>query len=162
MKKNIWEPAKMTLTSIEKSDLKYNNKADLYIKLGKTFIRSPKNNLSYMHSGGGIQSTSEDLLKFGKAILNYKLISPSTTELMMKLSSNKENEIEYTLGWDSWVSTKNGRIIEHNGTQIGASSYFRIYFDKKIIIATLTNNQNSSEEVRNLSINLSEIIIENE
>jgi len=162
MEKNIWKPANMTSTSIEKSDNTYDNKAGLYIKLGNTFIRVPKNDLSYMQSGGGIQSTAHDLLKFGQAILDYKLITPSTTELMIMLSTDKKDEIEYTYGWDSKVSSKDGRIIEHNGTQIGASSYLRIYFDKKIVVATLSNSLSTSEPVKNLSLNLAETFMNNE
>ena len=162
MNENIWQPAGMNFTSIEKDDIEYKNKAGLYIKLGKIFIRSPKNDLSYMQSGGGIQSTAQDLLKFGQAILNYKLINPSTTELMMKLSTNKENEIEYTYGWDSWVSSKYGRIMEHNGAQIGASSYLRIYFDKKIVVATLSNSLSTSGAVKDLSLSLANQMIKNE
>jgi len=162
MDENIWQPAQMTSTSIEKSDAIYKNKAGLYIKLGKVFIRGQKNDLSYVQAGGGIQSTAQDLLKFGQAILNYKLINPSTTELMMKLSTDKKDEIEYTFGWDSWLSSKYGRIIEHNGSQIGASSYLRIYFDKKIVVAALSNSLSTSEAVRSLSINLANQMINHE
>jgi hypothetical protein len=81
---------------------------------------------------------------------------------MMKLSTNKENEIEYTYGWDSWLSSLYGRIIEHNGAQIGASSYLRIYFDKKIVVATLSNSLSTSGAAKDLSLNLVETIINNE
>lgn len=160
MQENIWKPAKMNQTDIENSNSNYKNKANVYIKLGNTFYRSPQNDLSYTYSGGGIQSTAEDLLKFGKAILNYTLIKPSTTELMIQLSNNDSTEMEYTFGWDNWTNPKLGKIIEHNGTQIGSSSYFRIYFDKKVVVASLANNLNSSEEVRNLSIELSYLLLD--
>lgn len=156
MQENIWKPANMNQTNVEQT------KTNVYIKLGSHFYRSPKNDLSYTYSGGGIQSTAHDLLKFGKAILNYKLINPSTTELMIQLSNNDNKETEYTFGWDNWTNPKLGKIIEHNGTQIGSSSYFRIYFDKKVVVASLANNLNSSKEVRNLSIELSYLLLEME
>lgn len=162
MQENIWKPVGMTRTNIENSSLDYKNKADVYIKLGNNFYRSPQNDLSYTYPGGGIQSTAEDLLKFGKAILNYKLIKPSTTELIIHLINADSKEKEYTYGWDNWISTKYGKVIEHNGTQVGSSSYFRIYFDKKMVVAALSNNLNSSDEVRNLSIDLSYLLLEME
>ncbi|MGJ8760434.1 MAG: serine hydrolase domain-containing protein [Polaribacter sp.] len=155
MHENIWKPANMTNTNLEQT------KTNVYIKLGNHFYRSPKNDLSYTYSGGGIQSTAEDLLKFGKGVLNYKFLNPSTTKLMIQLTNNSK-EMEYTFGWDNWKSPKFGKVIEHNGTQVGASSYFRIYFDKKVVVATLANNLNSSEEVRNLSIKLSYLLLEME
>ncbi len=154
MHDNIWEPANMTNTNAEQT------KNKVYIKVASHFYRSPRNDLSYTYSGGGIQSTAEDLLKFGKAILNYNLINSETTELMMQLSASESKEMKYTYGWDNWISPKYGKIIEHNGTQIGSSSYFRIYFDKKIVVTTLANNLNSSEEVRDLSIELSNSLLE--
>jgi CubicO group peptidase (beta-lactamase class C family) len=66
MNENVWQPAQMTSTSIEQSDAKYKNKAGLYIKLGKIFIRGPKNDLSYMQAGGGIQSTAKTYSNLGK------------------------------------------------------------------------------------------------
>ncbi|QXP70184.1 beta-lactamase family protein [Polaribacter sp. R2A056_3_33] len=155
MHENIWKPANMTNTNLEQT------KTNVYIKLGNHFYRSPKNDLSYTYSGGGIQSTAEDLLKFGKGVLNYKFLNPSTTKLMIQLTNNSK-EMEYTFGWDNWKSPKFGKVIEHNGTQVGSSSYFRIYFDKKVVVATLANNLNSSEEVRNLSIKLSYLLLEME
>jgi serine beta-lactamase-like protein LACTB len=156
MQENIWKPANMTNTNSEQT------KTNVYIKLGNHFYRSPKNDLSYTYSGGGIQSTAEDLIKFGKAVLNYKFLNPSTTKIMIQLTNNDSKEMEYTFGWDNWKSPKFGKVIEHNGTQVGASSYFRIYFDKKVVVATLANNLNSSEEVRNLSIELSYLLLEME
>jgi|TARA_B110000037_G_scaffold207164_1_gene253851 CubicO group peptidase (beta-lactamase class C family) len=162
MRKNIWEPLKMTHTDIENSDLDYKNKADVYIKLGNTFYRSPQNDLSHTYAGGGIQSTAEDMLKFGKSILNYQLISPKTTELMILLNNPNNKEREYTNGWFSWITPKYGKIIEHNGKQVGCSSFFRIFFDEKIVVVALANNTNSREEVRNLSIELSYLLLKME
>ena len=158
MLENIWYPAKMENTDIEDSNVEYENKADVYIKLGSSFYRFPQNDLSHTYSGGGIQSTAEDMLKFGKAILNYELINRKTTEMMIQLS-NENNNKEYVLGWDSWVTPEQGKVIQHNGKQIGCSSFFRIFFDKKVVVATLANNMNSREEVRDLSIKLSYLML---
>ena len=162
MQKNIWEPSKMTHTDIEDSNLDYENKSDVYIKMGNTFYRIPQNDLSHTYSGGGVQSTAEDMLKFGKAILDYQLINPKTTELMIHLTDTVSKEKEYTNGWFNWITPKYGKVIEHNGKQVGCSSFFRIFIDEKIVVTTLANNMNSREEVRNLSIELSYLLLEME
>ena len=162
MQKNIWEPSKMTHTDIEDSNLDYENKSDVYIKMGNTFYRIPQNDLSHNYSGGGVQSTAEDMLKFGKAILDYQLINPKTTELMIHLTDTVSKEKEYTNGWFNWITPKYGKVIEHNGKQVGCSSFFRIFIDEKIVVTTLANNMNSREEVRNLSIELSYLLLEME
>jgi CubicO group peptidase (beta-lactamase class C family) len=162
MQENIWDKAKMNQTNIEDSNLVYENKSDNYIKLANTFYRSPQNDLSHTYAGGGIQSTAEDMLKFGKAILNYQLISSKTTELMIQLNNPNNKEREYTNGWFNWITPKYGKVIEHNGKQVGCSSFFRIFFDEKVAVVALANNMNSREEVRNLSIGLSYLLLEME
>jgi CubicO group peptidase (beta-lactamase class C family) len=162
MNENIWVPAGMKNTCTEQKSIEYTNKANLYIKTFIGFVKSPKNNLSYTYSGGGIISTAKDMLKFGKAILENKLISISTTKLMIAISQQKPYEIEYALGWDVWSSLKHQRIIQHNGTQLGSSSFFRIYFDKKVVVVALANNLNSSKEVRKLSLNLADSFLKME
>ncbi|WP_234859455.1 serine hydrolase domain-containing protein [Aquimarina aquimarini] len=161
MKENIWIPSGMIHTDIEQKNLTYNNKAGLYIKTGIGFIRSPKNDLSYTYSGGGIISTAEDMLKFGEAILENELINSTTTQLMIALSNKEITKKEYTLGWDVWVSSKHQKVIEHSGTQVGVSSFFRIYFDKRVVVVSLANNLNSSEQVRNLTIKMANLVLEN-
>jgi CubicO group peptidase (beta-lactamase class C family) len=162
MRENIWIPAGMSRTDIEESHQRYENKAGLYIRLGTVFIKGPKNDLSYTYSGGGIHSTAEDLLRFGKAILNYDLISKVTTELILELPGLSTEKREYSYGWDYWTSSKHGNIIEHNGTQIGASSFFRVYFEKNTVVAVLANSLNSSDAVRNLAVDLSYSLIESQ
>lgn len=161
MRKNIWEPSKMMHTDIENCKME-NNISSVYIKWRNNFYRFPQNDLSFTYSGGGILSTAEDLLKFGKAILNYQLLNPNTTKLMVRLPENSGSEKEYTFGWFNWRTPDYGKVIEHNGKQIGCSSYFRIFFDEKKVVATLANNMNSREEVRNLSIELSYLMLEME
>ena len=82
-KKYVWTPAEMHQTDVEIFGEEYPNKADLY-KLNEDWTITPdlKTNLSVKAPGGGIQSTVEDLLNFGKAILEHKLIKESSFELM--------------------------------------------------------------------------------
>jgi len=162
MKENIWLPTKMTNTDIEDVNVDYKNKSNYYIKYGSNFYRFPQNDLSYSYSGGGLQSTADDLLKFGKAILNYELINPKTTELILQLSDSSDKEKEYTLGWYNWITPKYGQVIEHHGKQVGCSSFFRIFFDQRKVVVTLANNMNSREEVRSLSIELSYLMLKME
>jgi len=160
MKKNIWEPAGMKHTDIEDSDVEYNDKAGIYMKFGNSFFRAPKNDLSHTYSGGGLQTTSTDLLKFGEAILNYQLLSPKTTKLMIQLSQEDPTKRKNNLGWYKWITDEQGKVIEHHGKQLGCSSFFRIFYDKKVVVTALANSMNSRDEVRNLGIELSYSLLE--
>ena len=74
MKKNIWDVAGMANTSLEEHLKEYKNKSKLYLKIGSTYIKSPKTDLSIIYSAGDVQSTIMDLLKFGEAVLHNRLI----------------------------------------------------------------------------------------
>lgn len=159
MKENIWEPANMKNTSVENIKLE-NSNLDLYIKWSNSFLRFPQNDLSFSYSGGGILSTAEDLLNFGQAILEFKLLDKETTSLMKHYPKEPLTDKAYTYGWFNYEVPKFGQIIEHNGKQIGCSSFFRIYWEERKVAVVLANNMNSREEVRNLAIELSYLSLE--
>lgn len=162
MDKHIWIPAGMTSTSIENSQLDYDNEAELYIKWKQQYIKSPKTNLSVKYPGGGIQSTASDLIKFGNAILNNTLLDSVSTKLMLADSYNLRDQVPYVLGWYSYTDQDDGRIIEHGGSQSGSSSFLRIYLDKGIVTTVISNSFNANEEVNMLSGELSRLALSND
>ena len=75
----------MALTKLEfQSDI-VPNRAHGYIRNDKGIVQNaPLADLSSKYAGGGIISTIEDLLKFGEALLNNKLISKTTLDSMLR------------------------------------------------------------------------------
>lgn len=141
LKKNIWQKAGMENTSLETSH-SLSNKSRLYIKVGKIYVRSPYTDLSIIYPAGGVQSTAEDLLKFGKAILNNELVSRDTLEMMTNVRDSLAPEAgddPYGLGWSVYESAENGRIISHGGAQPGASVHFQILLDKGVVSVAMSN-----------------------
>jgi len=160
LKKNIFEPAGMFNTDLENGNFKYDNKASLYIKMGIRYIKSPKTQLSVKYAGGGIQSTAEDLLKFGEAILKHTLIDSTTFQQMITQKNSLKKGTPYGYGWFIIVDDKKGRILQHGGSQSGASSFLQIYLDKEIVVATIANNFNSDDEVYLLSKDLANLYMD--
>ena len=160
MHENIWQPAEMYNTMIEDANMDYDNKANLYIKWGQRFIKSPKTNLSVKYPGGGIQSTGEDLVKFGKAIINHTLIDSTSLAMMIEIKDTLKEGTPYGFGWDVIQSKSFGRIIQHGGSQSGASSFLKIYLDEKVCSAIIANNFNSSNEVYFLARDLGYLLVD--
>ncbi len=155
----IFKPAEMENTDLENGNLSYDNKASLYVKAGNTFVKSPKTQLSIKYAGGGVHSTAEDLLKFGKAILENKLIDSLTLSQMINAADTLKEGTPYGYGWDVIESKTSGRILQHGGSQAGASSFLQVYLDKNIVVASIANNFNSSDEVYLLSRNLANLFL---
>ena len=163
MRANIWGVAGMTNTGLDK--LKGDKNSGHYLKLGSLFVRSPHTDLSIIYPAGGVQSTAEDLLKFGGAILENKLISRETLEIMLDVEeplSVKIGDSPYGLGWTVLDSSKYGRFIVHSGSQPGAESFFTIYLDKPAVIAVLSNAYSSGNEAYLLSRDIANAILKDD
>lgn len=163
MRKNIWDKAGMSNTSLEEDKQKYNNKSRLYLKVKSTYIKSPKTDLSIIYSAGGVQSTVKDLLKFGEAVLHNKLIESTTLEMMINATDEMAPAIgddPYGFGWAVYDDPKYGRIIQHGGTQPGTSSFFSIYIDHKIVTVVLSNSFGSRQNAFSLSRDITYLALE--
>jgi len=154
MRKNIWDKAGMLNTSLDESKQKYNNKSRQYLKVGSTYIKSPNTDLSIIYPAGGVQSTAKDLLKFGEAVLNHKLIDSSSLNMMINATDDMAPAIgddPYGFGWSVYDDPKYGKIIQHGGTQPGTSSFFSIFLDRKIVSVVLSNSFGTRQNAFNLS-----------
>jgi len=160
MRENIWKVAGMENTDVEIFGQKYPNKSKLYIKNGDKFSPDIQTNLSVKVPGGGIQSTVEDLLKFGQAVINHKLLSAETFNLMITDSGKKKTGNPYGMGWFLYgkKDSPNGRIIGHSGSQSGTSTQFMIYLDHNLIVATISNTNGVWNNVYNLNSKLAELV----
>jgi CubicO group peptidase (beta-lactamase class C family) len=163
MKKNIWDIAGMSHTSLEEDGQDYKNKSRLYIKVSSTFVKSPKTDLSIIYPAGGVQSTAKDLLKFGEAVLNHTLVDCSTFQMMINATDDlapATGNDPYGFGWAVYDDPKYGRIIQHGGTQPGTSTFFSIYLDYKMVSTVLSNSFGSRQNAFYLSRDIAHLAFE--
>ena len=152
----------MSDTSLEKDGQNYNNKSRLYLKVKSTYIKSPNTDLSIIYPAGGVQSTSKDLLKFGEAVLNHKLIDSTSLNMMINATDElapAKGDDPYGFGWAVYDDPKHGKIIQHGGTQPGTSSFFAIYLDHKIVSVVLSNSFGTRQNAFNLSRDISSLAL---
>ncbi|MEL7148249.1 MAG: serine hydrolase, partial [Bacteroidota bacterium] len=125
-------------------------------------VPDQETDLSVKVPGGGIQSTAADLIKFGHAMLNNKLIKAETLQMMATDQQYKKNGNPYGLGWFLYANKNapSGRIIGHSGSQAGTSTQFMIYLDKKMVIATLSNTAGTWSKILGLNNKLGELVID--
>lgn len=144
MKQHVWEPAGMKNTSVERKGEVVENKSSLYKITNKGKLKGDfKTNISAKVPGGGLQSTAEDLLLFGKAILENRLIKKETLDLMITDSEMKKVGNPYAMGWFLYAKEDEtrGRIIGHSGAQAGTSTQLMILLDKGIVISAMSNTR---------------------
>ncbi len=90
-------------------------------------------------AGGGFLSTPSDLVRFGFAMLDGKLLEPTTVDLLwtpLQLESGKSTR--YGLGW---FVRKLGdqRVIGHGGKSMGSRTSFMIFPETRMVVAVMTN-----------------------
>ncbi|OJJ21129.1 hypothetical protein BKI52_11210 [marine bacterium AO1-C] len=164
MKKNVWDKAGMSHTDVEIYGKKYANKPGLYKKNAKgQFVKDDDTNLSLKIPGGGVQSTAEDLVKFGQAVLDNKLIKASTLDLMMQ-DPKLPNTWLFPYGMGLFLAggkdQPSGRIIGHSGSQSGTSTQLFIFLDKKVVVSVMVNTGKVWLAASTLASELAELVID--
>ncbi len=161
MQKTIWKPIKMLSTSTEIFDKDYPNKAKLYKKTGRGFRRDKQTNLSVKYPGGGVQSTTGDMLRFANAVLNNNLISSMAKKQMFEVPDlEQEDRMPYALGWLIDDNQFLGTIPYHDGHQSGASTMFTIIPSRNMAVVVLANSSNSENLVKQIAFKLTTLFLE--
>jgi CubicO group peptidase (beta-lactamase class C family) len=127
------------------------------VQEGKTY-NSPWVDNSYKWAGGGILSTSEDLVRFGVAHLSDEFLSRDTIETLwtsqLTLDGKKTG---YGIGWFTENDNAGRRVIRHSGGSIGGTTNFRIFPDDGLVIAVITNT--SGADIGPLTDDLIEVFL---
>jgi len=101
-----------------------------------------RTNLSNRIPGGGLYTTSKDLLKFGQAILKNKLINIESLEMLWTDAGIKKEGNPYCMGWYIYPNSENpefGNIYGHAGGQAGASTQL-VILPKDGLVAVIMSN----------------------
>jgi serine beta-lactamase-like protein LACTB, mitochondrial len=95
---------------------------------------------SYKWAGGGFLSTSEDLVRFGSALLHPGFLSENSLHLLFTSQKTiSGQETGYGMGWFVHKSKSGQRIYEHSGGSVGGTSQLIIYPDTGVVVALVTN-----------------------
>lgn len=105
-----------------------------------TTDNSPYVDNSYKWAGGGFLSTSEDLVRFGSALLRPGFLPESSLHLLFtSQKTNSGQETGYGIGWFIQKSASGQRIYQHSGGSVGGTSQLIIYPDSGVVVALTTN-----------------------
>ena len=120
-------------------------------------LPTPYQDNSWKVIGGGIETSANQLARFGTKLLRGDIIDPVVRDnrLWTRVNSAQVNG----LGWE--LRTRSGkRVAEHNGSWTGARSYLRIYRDDGLVIAIMSNRSNHAvDDVAVLANDLGQIVL---
>jgi CubicO group peptidase (beta-lactamase class C family) len=94
---------------------------------------------SYKIPGGGIISSADDMARFAAAMLNDRLVSRKTRDLLWTAQKLADGSLTtYGLGWG--VANKHHlALIGHTGSQQGASTAMTLVPDRNLAVVVLAN-----------------------
>lgn len=137
---NIFEPARMTATRADDHFTITPGRSRWYSRRQDgVVVNSGFMDTSVKIAGGGLVSTSADLVSFARAVNSGRLLKPETVKLMWTpLSTRDGKPTHYGLGWG--VNELKGRKqVAHTGGQAGTSTLLRLLPDDGIALAMMFN-----------------------
>ncbi|NWF88883.1 MAG: serine hydrolase [Ignavibacteriaceae bacterium] len=161
LKKYIFQPSGMKSTFLEYQPKIIYNKARGYIKNNlRQFENAQLADLSIKFPGGGIISSSGDLLKFANSIINFKLINKSSLDKMLQPTVINRDTLNYGLGLSFGVDHKGRKYFGHSGGGTGFVSDLIIYPDLSLATVYLMNIRDRNLE--NPAKSFASIFLDNE
>ncbi len=120
------------------------HRAKLYSNTNREITRPDR---SEKYCGGGMESSSPDLARFGQKLLNGDILSAGSLSQLWTTT----NASRYSYGWDEGTH-KNRRVVFKNGSNEGTQAYLRIYPDDDIVIAVMSNRRAGGHDVSDLGV----------
>lgn len=102
-------------------------------------VNGPHVNSSYKWGGAGFLSSSEDLARFGRALLKENVLSEGSRELLWTSMTTRDGaSTGYGFGW--FIAEQDGKVwVEHPGGIVGGAAVLRVYPNEGTVMAIVGN-----------------------
>lgn len=157
LQENIWDKADMEHTGIEEFGVDYPAQTAFFIRNKKGKIKPARaNNLSNRIPAGGVYSTVGDLLKFGQALADGRLLSTESLALMQQAPDvDRGQNNPYGMGAFLYGDNPQfGPVLGHSAEQTGVSGQIMIMPEKQVTVVVLSNTARAWKDAVQLSIQL--------
>lgn len=139
------KPLGLTTLVPEKSEKVIPNEASFYLVQTSngdtTVVNAPDVDNSNKWTGGGLLAAPKDVVRLVLALLDGKVLQPSSLEEMLAPQAPLEDEsYHYGLGWRVGEDEQGRRRVWHTGGAMGGSGVVMFYPERKLVVATLSNS----------------------
>lgn len=156
MNEEIWKPLNMNSTYGDIADSTMTHKSKFYFLSEE---EATPYDLSSTYPGGGLISTSNDLVKFGSSMLTGRLLNDSLLNQVFETQYTSDGESTgYGLGWYIGKDSNGMKVWYHAGELPSSGSIVLVYPEHGVVIALLANspiisdsNDGFSDEIQGLS-----------
>lgn len=124
-------------------------------------VESSYSDNSWKVIGGGIETSTYDLARFGWKVLNAEILSANARD--NRLWTQVNPAFTHGLGWSITTDNAGRNTAEWNGAWTGSRTFLRAYQDDGLVIAVMTNRTTHrtdlSADVGNLTNTLGNIVL---
>ncbi|MGD9562433.1 MAG: serine hydrolase domain-containing protein [Pyrinomonadaceae bacterium] len=141
MQEEVFGPLGMSSTTTDDNRRIIPNRSSFYsLDANKNVIHAPYIDQSCDWAGGGLLSTSEDMVRFGTAHLQSGYLKQTTLDIMFTSQKTLDGKATGT-GW-GWRINRDmeGRLYYyHPGENVGGRSYLWVYPKEGVVVAMAHN-----------------------
>lgn len=136
---NLLLPFGLKDTGYDRASVVLKGRASGYNIVGNAFVNAPYLDMSNTYAAGGFYSTVEDLYRWEQVLVEGRLLTPESLDLMFTPHVKAEAfGTDYGYGW--LIDDKDGRrMIGHEGGLPGFHSFLEYFPDEQVSIIVLSN-----------------------
>lgn len=142
----VTQPLGMTGTGLDSVPGAETNRAAFYETEGGQFKRVFAVDNSIRWPSGGLLSTPTDMIRLGEAMLDDRLLTAQTRNLLVTVPDDLPSggAKVYALGWrhSPWTLHDGKTTLDayhHNGAAVGSSSVFVVFPEKRMVVSVMMN-----------------------
>jgi CubicO group peptidase (beta-lactamase class C family) len=141
MQRHVFDALGLAHTAADQNRLLIDERSRFYARPKDGALENaPYVDNSYKWAGGGFLSTSEDMVRFGSALLRPGFLTADSLKLLFTSQKTTDGkETGYGMGWSIHKSHTGQRVYEHSGGSVGGSCQLIVYPDSRVVVALLTN-----------------------
>ncbi|HUR58160.1 MAG TPA: serine hydrolase domain-containing protein [Opitutaceae bacterium] len=141
----VIQPLGLTHTRADRKGVVDPDRTEFYqSNAAGAFVVAPPVDNSYKWAGGGFLSTSEDLVRFGSALLEPGFLKAETLVLLFTPQKTADGKrTTYGIGWNVGTDAHGHRYMMHTGGSIGGTSALFLHPQTRTVVALVCNHSSS-------------------
>jgi serine beta-lactamase-like protein LACTB len=148
LQRAVFDPLQMKHSGGDFADVSVADRVSFYDTKDGSYKPAFRVDNSVKVPSGGLISSPSDMVILGNAMISDGLLSATTRERLLttqRLADGSENPQGYALGWRVSDQRKflndslTTRVIHHNGTAVGSTSYFAALPEFGLVISVMMN-----------------------
>ncbi|WNG15882.1 serine hydrolase domain-containing protein [Cystobacter fuscus] len=162
MREHVFGPAGMVHAALDDRRTRDEHHAAGYRLRDGRLVPSKKVDVSGRFAGGGTRASIEDLLGFGQALLDYRLVTRASTGEMQRSMSTRDGRLtDYGMGFATWP-LRGHYVVAHSGAQPETSTLLLLLPGEDVALALTSNVESQAALLKRIAYGLIARLLEGE